>query len=109
VSDPILERCVLEFNSSPGSSAERMSAVLEYLADELLRDAFPYDHSGSCELFVDAFKLKNRLLEAIRVHPETRTASYESHLAKLTGQTPPRVAKTEDFQRDPSAFLLIWG
>ncbi len=97
MSDPILERCVLEFNSSPGSSIERMGAVFEYLADELLRDAFPYDHSGSCELFVDAFKLNSRLLDAVRAHTETRPARYESHLAKLKGEKPLRIAKTSDF------------
>lgn len=106
MSDPILNRCVREHSSSPGSAVEKMGAVFEYLADELLRDAFPYDHSGSSELFVDAVKLRQRLLEAIRVHPEARTASYESHLARLKGETPPSLKKSTDFQRDSSDLCL---
>ncbi|NBS70897.1 hypothetical protein EBT31_18625, partial [bacterium] len=50
-----------------------MGAVLQYLADELMRDAFPYDYSGSVEIFIDALKLKQRLLEAVNSHPETKT------------------------------------
>ena len=106
MSDPLLDYCVREHSNSPGSSVEKMAAVFEYLADELLRDAFPYDYSGSSELFVDAVKLRERLLEAIRVHPETRTASYESHLARLKGETPPSLSKTTDFQRNSSDFCL---
>jgi len=104
VSDPILNRCVDEYITSPGSPAERMGAVFEYLADELIRDAFPYDPCGSSDLFVDALKLRSRLLEAVRVHPESRMASYESDLAKLKGEVPPRIPKSANLQSDSSRF-----
>lgn len=104
MSDPILNRCVDEYITSPGSPAERMGAVFEYLADELIRDAFPYDPCGSSDLFVDALKLKDRLLRAVRNHSESRTASYESDLAKLKGEVPPRIPKTSNLQSNQARF-----
>lgn len=89
MTDHLLERAVGLFESSTGSSAERMGLVFQLLADELLRDAFPHDYRGSAEVFLDALKVQKRLMDAVRVHPETRTASYESDLAKLTGQPLP--------------------
>jgi hypothetical protein len=85
-----------------------MGAVLEYLADELIRDAFPYDPCGSSDLFVDALKLKSRLLDAVKFHPESRTASYESDLAKLKGEAPPRIPKSANLQSDPSEFCSAY-
>lgn len=100
MSDPILERCVAEFLMAPGTCVERMAAVFDYLADELLRDAFPCEHAGRLELFLDAPKLKQRLVDAIKVHPEVRSASYESDLARLTGDEPLRLQATTHDKRD---------
>ena len=108
MSDPVLDRCVDEYITSPGTPAERMGAVLEYLADELIRDAFPYDPCGSSDLFVDALKLKSRLLDAVKFHPESRTASYESDLAKLKGEAPPRISKSANLQPDPSELCSAY-
>jgi hypothetical protein len=83
---------------TPGPSVERMAAVFDYLADELMRDAFPCEHAGRFELFLDAPKLKQRLIDAIKVHPEVRSASYEPHLARLTGDEPLRLKTASDFQ-----------
>ena len=94
--DPILERCVAEYLMSPGTSVEKMAAVFEYLSDELMRDAFPCEYAGRIELFLDAPSLKTRLIKAIKVHPEVRSASYEPHLARLTGDEPLRLKTTTD-------------
>lgn len=99
MNDPILDRCVDEFTSSPGSSAEKMGAVLEYLADELIRDAFPNHYNGNLEVFVDAAKLRRRLLEAVKNHPDVRTASYEPDLARLKGEVPPRIKEPSEFPK----------
>jgi hypothetical protein len=106
VSDPVLDRCVEEYLAQPGLPAEKMGAVLQYLADELMRDAFPYDYSGSVEIFIDALKLKRRLLEAVESHPETKTADYEVHLARLTEEPPSVSKKTADFVENRS-FLCF--
>lgn len=97
MTDPILDRCAAEYLVAAGTPIERMAAVFEYLADELLRDAFPCDQSGGVELFLDAPKLRQRLLDAIRLHPEARTASYEPDLARLKGEQPLRLKTTSDF------------
>ena len=89
MTDRLLERTVDLFDRSTGSSAERMGIVFQFLAEELVRDAFPCDCTGKFEVFLDAIKLQKRLNEAVKIHPETRTASYESDLARLTGHTLP--------------------
>lgn len=104
--DPILDRCVEEYFAQPGPAAERMASVLHYLADELMRDAFPYDYSGSVEIFIDANKLKRRLLDAIENHPETRTADYEVHLARLTEEAPSPSKKASELVENRS-FLCF--
>lgn len=85
MSDPLLAACVELYETSDGSTVDRMSIVLAYLADELQRDAFPHSYRGSTEIFLDAVRLRKRLIDAIRLHPEIPTASYEPDLAKLTG------------------------
>jgi len=96
VIDPLLTQCVELYETTEGSSTDRMSVVLAFLACELQRDAFPHSYRGSTEIFLDAVRLRKRILEAIRLHPETRTASYEPDLAKLTGQTLPRFKASKD-------------
>jgi len=97
--DPILDRCVDEFTSSPGSSAEKMGAVLEYLAEELIRDAFPNHYNGNLEVFIDAVRLRRRLLDAVKDQGDVRTASYEPDLARLKGEVPPRIKEPSDFPK----------
>lgn len=97
MTDRLLERTVELFECSSGSSAERMGVVFQFLADELLRDAFPCERTGKFEIFLDAVRLQKRLNEAVKLHPETRTASYESDLAKLTGQPLPSFKETSHF------------
>ena len=96
MSDPVLERCVELYETTEGSSTDRMSVVLAYLACELQRDAFPHSYKGNTEIFLDAVGLRKRLLDAIRLYPETRTASYEPDLAKLTGAVPCRPKTSKD-------------
>lgn len=97
MNDPLLEHCVELYETFKGSPVERMSVVFAYLANELQRDAFPHSYRGNAEVFLDAVKIKERLLDAIRLHPETRTASYEPDLAKLTGKTPLSFKTTKNF------------
>jgi hypothetical protein len=88
MTDQLLDQCVERFSSARGPFERKMGAVLTYLADELTKDAFPYAYCSSSELFVDAEKLKQRLLNAVSGHPEARVASYEAHLAKLREERP---------------------
>ncbi len=96
MTDPILSQCAELYETTDGSSIDRMSVVLAFLATELQRDAFPHSYKGNTEIFLDAVRLRKRLLDAIRLHPETRTASYEPDLAKLTGALPRRFKASED-------------
>lgn len=90
MTDPILAQCVELYETTEGTSTDRMSVVFAFLATELQRDAFPHSYRGNAEIFLDAVRLRKRLLDAIRLHPETRTASYEPDLAKLTRAMPRR-------------------
>jgi hypothetical protein len=94
--DPILTQCVELYETTAGSSTDRMSVVFAFLSHELQRDAFPHSYKGNTEIFLDAVRLRERLLDAIRLHPETRTASYEPDLAKLTGKTLPNLQKASN-------------
>ncbi|NDD56053.1 hypothetical protein EBZ39_19675 [bacterium] len=60
----LLKRCVAEYYMSAGCSPTRMADVLRYLSDELLRDAFCYDHTENPCLLLDASLLRKRLLTA---------------------------------------------
>jgi len=96
VTDPILAQCVELYETTEGTPTDRMSVVLAFLAIELQRDRFPHNYKGNTELFLDAVGLRKRLLDAIRLHPETRTASYEPDLAKLTRATLRRFKASEN-------------
>jgi len=83
MNDQLLDQCVERFSAACGPFERKMGAVLTYLADELTRDAFPYAYCGSSEVFIDASKLKQRLLNVVNRHPETYCPPYQVHLTRI--------------------------
>ena len=87
MTNSLITRCLTEYHGLPGLPTERMGKVFEFLADELMKDAFPCVQSGRYELFLDAVKLRQRLLEATQQFSENRRFDYESDLAKVERAT----------------------
>jgi hypothetical protein len=84
MTDQLLDHCVERFTTACGPFEQKMGAVLTYLADELMKDAFPYDYCGSSEIFIDANKLRQRLLKVVDNHPGGYCPPYQVHLSRIT-------------------------